>query len=371
VSYYISQFFNSEFTSPTDRYNFTMTTIFDVIYDSVTEGSSADGTFPAICLSGIRTEDNTTAAVDSGDATLANSNLSGSATVGFSEIKVIVRPQIPLGDIIPDLVGQTDPSVINDLIDAHATSFTATSEASVRFTNVPQFGQKLRCYLEKINDDDIILRFKEPVGVDIDLKYSSLASIEGVRTSRDLDWNSARLLGDASGQPGATTSKSQKAFEDKLGAALKAKGLPFKVTDRSRTVDDQIQRIMNKYNNNGPEEVVATYGKNRGARMVTAIRTGDQATLRKLASQSSKHLKGNAIDIRSWHYTNEQMTVVLQEIRKLGGDPLVENIKGCWTKSGRNVTVTQRIAGAKAGGQGKNTPCHNEHIHIDIPEDFS
>ena len=68
-------------------------------------------------------------------------------------------------------------------------------------------------------------------------------------------------------------------------------------------------------------------------------------------------------------YTNDQLKIVLAEIRKLGGNPLVEPLKGgCWEKSGRNVTNPNRKH--PAGGNGRGTPCHNEHIHIDIPEDF-
>ena len=178
----------------------------------------------------------------------------------------------------------------------------------------------------------------------------------------------ASFFGGATAQMGSMgASPAQLAFENKLKIAIEAAGLPFKVTDRSRTVDDQINRIMNKYNNNGPEEVSSTYGS-RGKKMVAAIQAGNQAELRKLAAGSSKHLKGNAIDIRSWHYNDDQITTVLNIIREVGGNPLLENLEGCWTKSGRNVTTTKRIG--KAGGSGKNTPCHNEHIHIDIPEDF-
>ena len=175
----------------------------------------------------------------------------------------------------------------------------------------------------------------------------------------------ASLLGT---QQAATqsTNPAQQAFEKKLGAAIRAKGLKFHVTDRSRTVDDQVNRIMNKYTGNGKEEVISTYGKTRGAQMVVAIESGDMATLKTLASKSSKHLKGAAIDIRSWHYNDAQMTIVLAEIRKLGGNPLVEPISGnCWEKSGRNVVNAKRNG---VPGGSKGAVCYNEHIHIDIPE---
>ena len=159
-------------------------------------------------------------------------------------------------------------------------------------------------------------------------------------------------------------------FEKDLQAKIAGLGLKFQVTDRSRTVDTQMDRIKNKFYNNGPEEVISTYGSNRGAAMVKAIQNADDEALRGLAAKSSMHLKGAAIDIRSRHYTDTEITIVLDAIRELGGNPLLENIEDCWTNSGRNVTTTQRVSGASPGGEGKNTPCYNEHIHIDIPENY-
>lgn len=168
----------------------------------------------------------------------------------------------------------------------------------------------------------------------------------------------------------APSSKLIDNFEKDLKKAIEALGLPFRVTDRSRTVDQQMDRIRNKYYKNGPEEVKSTYGQTKGAKMNKAIEDGNDSELRKLAAGSSGHLGGAAIDIRSKKYTNEQISTVLEVIRKLGGNPLLENMKGCWTNPGRNVTTTERIKGAKPGGDGPKTPCHNEHIHIDIPSDY-
>lgn len=340
-----------------------MANLMDSFYDNAMS-EAIEGSFKAVCLSGIRTGDNSKGGTDANDA---------SENLGYLE--VVVRPLTSFGEILPDPATMSDPVLINQVISLHASTFLARSDFELKDTDPPFFGQVLNCYFENgsvVNSDFRGLRFSESKSLEELPEYKALATIEGVSILSNQDWSQASLLGAGSLNTSSEskTSPSQAAFIEKLGSALKSKGLPFKVTDRSRTVDDQMQRILNKYRNNGPEEVVSTYGKNRGTAMVNAIRTGDQATFRQLASKSSRHLKGNAIDIRSWHYTNEQMTIVLQEIRKLGGNPLVENIEGCWTKSGRNVTVTQRVAGAKPGGRGKNTPCHNEHIHIDIPENY-
>lgn len=156
-----------------------------------------------------------------------------------------------------------------------------------------------------------------------------------------------------------------KKFETDLGALLKSKGLPFKVTDRSRNVSQQMSRIMRKYNKNkSGAEVIATYGS-LGRKMVKAIKAGDNEAFRSLASRSSRHLKGAAIDIRVWHYTDAQVATVLKAIRSLGGNPLVEPLTGgCWDKPGRNVTHPKRLKGIKFKG------CYNQHIHIDIPRNY-
>ena len=206
------------------------------------------------------------------------------------------------------------------------------------------------------------------VDPDTDPSFVKLASIKVMTTGVNaFATGNASLLGKAQDTP-ASTSPAELALVEKLGKALKSKGLKFHVIDRSRTVDDQMSRIMNKYKGNGRAEVIATYGKNRGAKMVKAIESNDTATFRTLASKSSRHLKGNAIDIRSWHYDDKELTIVLAEIKKLGGKSLVEPISGnCWEKSGRNVVNAKRNG---APGGSKGAICYNEHVHIDIPEDF-
>ncbi|QDP62141.1 MAG: hypothetical protein GOVbin1807_140 [Prokaryotic dsDNA virus sp.] len=204
--------------------------------------------------------------------------------------------------------------------------------------------------------DDFVKRMENPTEGSGKAAFASAGS------------NGAGAPGSSNNSPASSPAVVK--FESDLQTKITGMGLKFKVTDRSRTVEMQMERIKNKFYNNGPQEVISSYGKNRGAAMVKAIQSADDEALKKLAAKSSKHLKGAAIDIRSWHYTDSEIPIVLDTIRELGGDPLLENTEGCWTNSGKGVTTTQRISGAKAGGSGRNTPCHNEHIHIDIPEDY-
>lgn len=256
---------------------------------------------------------------------------------------------------------------INKLIDMSRVIYSlnpVNSPNNNQTTPIPKIGD----VVELIEVSKNVYRFNN--------KISTIQELVGFTKNTDpnesgsratIDPNSTTDLYNNGSEYVAGNNPILEKFEKDLEAAITKLGLPFKVTDRSRSVDDQIQRILNKYNNNGPQEVEATYGS-RGKKMVKAIQEGNQAKLRELASGSSGHLGGMAIDIRSWHYTDDQMEIVLSTIRSLGGNPLVENIKGCWEKSGRNVTKTKRIPGAKPGGEGKNTPCYNEHIHVDIPK---
>jgi hypothetical protein len=323
---------------------------------------STDGPFDAYCLSGIRTDDNTGKGADATDAKLVD---------GF--LWIAVYPDTNIAKPGDPRAFNTPEAIVEAIDNYKAVGFWARSNHLATGGTQPAFGQKITMYFEEgsiKNSDWKKPRFLEPVGVPDfgDSSFRNLASVLGISTAINaFDNGYASLLGSPVGTSD-TTSPAQLAFIDKLGKALRGKGLKFHVTDRSRTVDDQMNRIMNKYKNNSPAEVITAYRE--GAAMVKAIQSNDTATFRKLAGRSSKHLKGNAIDIRSKWYTDDEIPIVLGIIREVGGNPLLENIKGCWTAAGRNVTTTKRVQGAKPGGRGKNTPCHNEHIHIDIPEDF-
>ena len=330
----------------------------DRVYTSAEESSfviTDTESFDAICLSGIRTENNVGSGQDKNDAKLVGD---------FLTIKI--KPKNSYGNQYPNLSLYRDPDKINFMIDAMDEQFVATSDFLYDGTDGIHFGQVVKCYRANNDPDNPIILFKKPSGSpQFEPGYLELMGIEGFEPARaSFSKGLPGLLGDPNNL--SSNKPAQEAFEKQLEQAIKAKGLKFYVTDRSRTVDDQVKRIMNKYSGNGPGEVIKSY-KN-GKAMVAAIESGNQAQLKSLAAGSSRHLKGNAIDIRSHHYNDSEMTIVLAEIRKLGGNPLVEPLSGkCWEKHGRGVTNTKRL-GAPGGKKGQ--PCYNEHIHIDIPENF-
>ena len=166
-------------------------------------------------------------------------------------------------------------------------------------------------------------------------------------------------------------------FERDLKAAIESANLPFYVTDRSRTVAVQVERIKYMYNRVGEAELLSTYSRGKlGAKMVAAIKSGDDALLRNLAKNSSSHLKGLAIDLRSNHYDKTssdgaQINRVLAIIRQLGGKINLEPTSTtCWSTRGAAASqqgaTTARVSPNKPG-KGK---CVNEHIHISIPADY-
>ena len=105
-----------QLTSTTGKYQLTTERLMSQFYRG-SMGSSTDGTFKAVCLSGIRTEANTGDGPDANDA-----NIEGAF------IKIVVRPLTPFGDILPDPRLSTDPKEINAAISTHQAMWTAKSD---------------------------------------------------------------------------------------------------------------------------------------------------------------------------------------------------------------------------------------------------
>ena len=157
--------------SVSDMYQYTTTNLMDGFYDSAME-SSTDGTFKAVCLSGIRTEVNTGDGPDANDASLEG-----------VFIDIIVRPLTPFGDILPDPRVSTDPREINNAISIHKTMWMAKSDFGFKDQSSISFGQVINCYFENgsiANSNFSGLRFQEPQGIIYDPSFVELATIEGV-----------------------------------------------------------------------------------------------------------------------------------------------------------------------------------------------
>lgn len=186
--YLYRQFSNN----PVEMFNHTMTNLMDNFYDNALTDAT-DGSFKAVCLSGIRTEDNTTSGTDIHDARKAG-----------KYVELIVRPLTAFGGILPDPALITDPTELDSIIDLHASTFIARSDFEFKDTDVPKFGQIINCYYEEgsiINSDFRGLRFSKPTGEEISPDYKKLATLEKQEALKDQDWNNSSLLGEDVGPP--------------------------------------------------------------------------------------------------------------------------------------------------------------------------
>ena len=192
----INNFSFRQFTNNAkDLFDFTMTRFMDNLYDNVLNVST-DGTFKAVVLSGIRTEDNTGQGTDPNDAKVKDGKL-----------KVIVRPLTPLGRILPNIVKMSDPDKINQTISFHAPVFSAESDFEFNGTNIPKFGQILNCYFEKgsVRDSSFVgLKFMEPTAEEFHVDYRRLSTASGTTPAGGQNWPGASLLGEDEELPPST-----------------------------------------------------------------------------------------------------------------------------------------------------------------------
>jgi hypothetical protein len=172
-----------------EMFDYTMTNVMDGFYDGAMN-SAIDGTFKAVCLSGIKSEDTKGGSEDGNDA-----------VVSGKFINLIVRPLTDFGNIMPDPRKSKDPDEINGIISLHSSTFLARSDDTFDVTRGIDFGEVIDCYFEEgsiSNSDFRTLRFSQPKGKVIETSYQALATISGVTVIGDADWSSAGLLGDSS-----------------------------------------------------------------------------------------------------------------------------------------------------------------------------
>ena len=187
--------------SSAEMFDYTMSNLMDNFYDSVMD-TSTDGSFKAVCLSGIRTEDN------NGDGKIDDSD--GDEVLGY--LTVVVRPLASFGDILPDPATKTDAESINGTISLHSTVFRARSDFEAIQSDAPKFGQVLNCYFEEgsiVNSEFKTLRFSKFSATEFDNRYKKLATIEGVVSMIDGDWSGASMLGEDSGTPAEATKNGK------------------------------------------------------------------------------------------------------------------------------------------------------------------
>lgn len=186
----------------------------DNFYDNALS-EATDGSFKAVCLSGIRTEDNSGGGTDASDA-----------KVTAKYLDVIVRPLAPFGDILPDPLFMKDSNTLNEVIGMHASTFVARSDFEFKDTSPPLFGQILNCYFENgsvANSDFRGLRFSELKATEIHPEYKKLSTMEGITLMEDRDWSKASLLGSEENNS-LSEDNVMKKFANELPPPLNAVG---------------------------------------------------------------------------------------------------------------------------------------------------
>lgn len=348
---------------PKELFEYTMTNLLDSMYD-YNMNQQTDGKFKAVCLSGLRTEDNTGGGPDQNDAYDAD---------GY--MNVVVRPLQPFGDTMPDPRGFTDKEIIMQVINIHRHVFTARSDFKSFSTAPIGFGQILECYFENgsIHSSNFSsLRFSDPKVVQLEDSYVNLALVDGLRRIESLFTTNPFIVSAVENQP-ENASPQQALFAQRLKAALSAEGLPFKVTSWSRTPTQQASALFNIYTGNGRASFMSNYPKS-GPAYEKFIKANDvQGLINHLEQKNvSGHGAGLAIDVRSNWYTSEQLTRVVGIIRRLGGRVFLEPSKDgiCFEDAGASAGKDKPVLRLHSPGGGKGEPCYNEHIHIGFPKDY-
>lgn len=170
--------------NPEQMFNYTMTNLMDNMYNSQMD-SSTDGTFKAICLSGIDSEDNN------------NQELNNVYTGGANYSNIIIRPLASFGDILPDPTKLTDANEIRNVIDLYASTFLARADFVEDNFGV-QYGQILNCYFEsgKISNSDFSgLRYSKPIKTELDPNYVKVSTVVSMDSKmQNLNWTNAQLI---------------------------------------------------------------------------------------------------------------------------------------------------------------------------------
>ena len=152
-------------------------------YDSAFAVDSLEN-FQAICLSGIRTEDNDGNNVDANDSIISGS---------YQKIKI--KPKNSLGMTIPDFTSISNPDQINFLISTLDDRFIAESDFAFDTGDSISFGQIIDCRKIFDSGDSYKIVFSRPSVVDHEPGYVELGLLEGIKTAADLFSNNPSLLG--------------------------------------------------------------------------------------------------------------------------------------------------------------------------------
>ena len=197
---------------PSQHFDFLTTNLMDMYYDQALGGEEKQN-FKAVCLSGIRTDDNNGSGVDQNDAVQVGDFL-----------RVKIRRLDSYGSCVVDPLDFDNPSMINQAISINGAVMTAESDYTIDQTNAPMFGQTLECY----KDEEGKIRFMNPGPSGFQEGYEALSTIEGVYTTLSEMFKNgfASLLGDSEDIGGDIYTKAQRLRDS--GVKIRKKAIPPK-----------------------------------------------------------------------------------------------------------------------------------------------
>jgi murein DD-endopeptidase MepM/ murein hydrolase activator NlpD len=180
-----TQFVNNK----SDLFDFTMTNVMDSFYSNIMTAYSGEGSFMAVCLSGIDSDNNTGTGTHPLDGRLE----------ADGSFYLIVRPVLAMGSILPDPRGFDKKEDIESIIAMHASTFRARASFNYDGTSPINFGQLITCRFEQgslLNSDFRDLVFDEPTNKIFDDSYRNLnLKLPDVSTANLYDSNNPTLLG--------------------------------------------------------------------------------------------------------------------------------------------------------------------------------
>tara|TARA_R100001509_G_C4875283_1_gene218334 strand:+ start:979 stop:2169 length:1191 start_codon:yes stop_codon:yes gene_type:complete len=235
-----------EYTTPESYFKYIVNGFTESYYEAGFTDPSTEP-FPAVVVSGYRTNDNTGTGQDFIDAQIVTLN------DGRKYLEVTVVPLIPIGDIHLDIPSMKDPEMITNAIKLYGSVFRARSEFAVDKSKIAlHFGQEIMCYCGKgsiASSDWEDLRFIKPTNSDINPLYKDIyGASQDKGPIKTFEKAQSSLLGayDGAGAqvgPGPDKDGSAARYDSDKTIPLKTQHAPF-IADANPTMVPYIKAFI-------------------------------------------------------------------------------------------------------------------------------
>lgn len=172
--------FETYVNNPSELFDYTMSNLSETFHSHIMTAQSGEGSFRAVCLSGINSGNNT------GNGT---HYLDGFVDAIDKSCYLIVRPLAAFGSTLPDPRNFDDANDIQNIIDMHRNVFLAKSSYPYDSMSPINFGQIITCRFEEgsiLNSDFRGLVFDQPSDTFYDYTFKRLLSLDRTETAQEL-----------------------------------------------------------------------------------------------------------------------------------------------------------------------------------------